>query len=105
MNRFPTSIYRPWVPTTSRSASTAAGFLTLWQDKRDGNIDLYMRNHFPGDSCPPDANNDGVVNIVDLLEVISAWGPCPGCDADTNGDDVVNILDLLEVISGWGPCP
>ncbi|MCI0364633.1 MAG: dockerin type I domain-containing protein, partial [Phycisphaerales bacterium] len=58
---------------------------------------------------PGDLNGDGVVNVLDLLAVISAWGPCPpppgSCAADISppgGDGTVNILDLLAVISNWG---
>jgi hypothetical protein len=29
------------------------------------------------DSCRGDMNLDGMINIQDLLQVISAWGPCP----------------------------
>lgn len=60
-----------------------------------------------------DTNCDGIVNIIDLLAVIDAWGPCtvpcppssncpadiapfPGCDC------MVNVTDLLEVINTWG---
>jgi len=48
--------------------------------------------------------------VVDLLAVISAWGPCPpgcptGCPADTNNDCVVSVIDLLTVITNWGACP
>ena len=28
-------------------------------------------------SCSGDTNNDGVVNLEDLLIIIDAWGPCP----------------------------
>ncbi|TVQ58200.1 MAG: hypothetical protein EA377_00310, partial [Phycisphaerales bacterium] len=28
-------------------------------------------------SCPGDLNNDGVVNVFDLLELLSNWGACP----------------------------
>jgi hypothetical protein len=31
----------------------------------------------PDDDCPADVNGDGTVNILDLLSVISFWGPCP----------------------------
>jgi uncharacterized membrane protein len=52
-----------------------------------------------------DVNSDGVVNIDDLLAVISAWGPCPAppaaCSADIVVDGQVNIDDLLLVISNW----
>ncbi|MCI0629246.1 MAG: hypothetical protein L0Y44_01155 [Phycisphaerales bacterium] len=60
--------------------------------------------------CPTDVSGDGVVNVDDLLAVISAWGSCPpgSCPADIappGGDGVVNVDDLLAVISAWGACP
>jgi hypothetical protein len=67
--------------------------------------------------CPADIETSGgsagVVNIDDLLAVISAWGPCPAppaaCPANiatgAGSETVVNIDDLLAVISAWGPCP
>lgn len=59
---------------------------------------------------PGDATSDGVVNVADLLAVISAWGPCPSpcparCAADVApipGDCGVNVNDLLMVINNWG---
>ncbi len=56
---------------------------------------------------PGDVNDDGVVNVTDLLAVIGAWGNCPHpCPADVapfpNGDGMVNVTDLLLVISNWG---
>ncbi len=54
--------------------------------------------------CPADVNDDGMVDVLDLLEVLSAWGPCPDCGEDITGDGVVDVLDLLEVLSAWGPC-
>ena len=56
-------------------------------------------------SCTGDVNGDLVVDILDLLEVISQWGPCGGgCTADIDDDGKVDILDLLEVIGAWGAC-
>ncbi len=53
-----------------------------------------------------DTNGDGVVNITDLLAVISSWGTCPpvpgNCVGDVNGDLIVDVNDLLMVISHWG---
>ena len=54
-------------------------------------------------SCPADINEDGNVNVTDLLEVVASWGECT-CPADINGDGEVNVTDVLIVISGWGPC-
>lgn len=49
-----------------------------------------------------DITGDGMVNVLDLLEVITAWGPCQAmCAADLNGDATVNVLDLLTLISNW----
>jgi len=63
-------------------------------------------------TCPADMNADAAVDVVDLLAVISAWGPCANpsnCPADiapvVTGDDLVNVSDLLAVISAWGACP
>ncbi|MCI0366530.1 MAG: dockerin type I domain-containing protein [Phycisphaerales bacterium] len=52
-----------------------------------------------------DINHDSIVNITDLLAVISGWGQCPPpniCASDVNGDNLTNIADLLTVISNWG---
>jgi hypothetical protein len=54
--------------------------------------------------CPADLNDDDMVNVFDLLDLLDAWGPCPGCAADLNGDDVVNVFDLLDLLDAWGPC-
>jgi hypothetical protein len=49
-----------------------------------------------------DVNGDFIVNVVDLLGVINAWGSCGCCVADVNDDRVVNVADLLVVINSWG---
>jgi len=61
-----------------------------------------------------DLNDDGVVDVADLLAVIGSWGPCPQpcparCPADIAplapngvGTCVVNVSDLLMVIGNWG---
>ncbi|MCI0676923.1 MAG: dockerin type I domain-containing protein, partial [Phycisphaerales bacterium] len=53
-------------------------------------------------------NGDGMVNVIDLLAVISQWGGGPGSAGDIApgcGDGIVNVTDLLAVISAWGACP
>jgi len=52
-----------------------------------------------------DVNGDGVVDVIDLLMMISQWGQCPtsgDCPADVNGDGWVNVADLLAAIGNWG---
>jgi len=48
-----------------------------------------------------DVNGDGLVNMVDLLLLLVAWGESPGDPADLNGDGVVNVQDLLILLSNW----
>lgn len=55
-------------------------------------------------ACPADLNGDGVVDVSDLLELLGAWGPCPGCNADINSDGVVDVSDLLILLGEWGDC-
>ena len=50
--------------------------------------------------CTSDINGDGVVDVLDLLEVVSHWGDMGG-PADVNGDGIVDVLDMLAVISNW----
>ena len=47
---------------------------------------------------PADVNDDGSVNILDLVSVASEFGSeKPKLAADVNGDGIINILDLILV--------
>ena len=59
-----------------------------------GGIDAIVFN-------PADINQDGSVNVIDLLIVIDQWGQTDS-PADINGDGIVNVSDLLMVIANWG---
>jgi len=55
-----------------------------------------------------DLNSDGWVSIVDFLQLLADWGPCPdplvsySCEADLNGDHVVNGTDIMALFTHWG---
>ena len=52
-----------------------------------------------------DLTCDGVVDVSDLLALISNWGSCPGgsiCTGDINGDGAVDVSDLLMLLANWG---
>jgi hypothetical protein len=80
-------------------AEYSAGFCAMWQDKRDGNIDLYLRNHLV--DCPADFDGDGDVDTADLLYLLAAWG---SPDGDVDGDGDTDTADLLALLAAWGPC-
>ena len=57
-------------------------------------------------AAPGDIDGAGVVGILDFLELLAAWGPCPGpcppsCAADFDGDCEVGILDFLIMLGNW----
>lgn len=58
---------------------------------------------------PADLNGDGIVNVLDLIEMLLCYGRAAigGCEsADINDDGVVNILDLIELLLDFGsPAP
>jgi hypothetical protein len=67
-----------------------------------------LRNTSDIEPCIGDADGSGVVDIVDLLDLLSAWGTSdPTYDIAPAGtpDGTVDILDLLALLSAWGPCP
>ena len=56
-------------------------------------------------TCTGDATGDGVINVDDVLHVLSAWG---GYDpeADVDDDGLVDVNDVLLLLSRFGtPCP
>jgi hypothetical protein len=60
-------------------------------NQKDSDSDGY------GDACDADANNDGIVNSLDLAAVRNSFGTRGVTRADLNGDGVVNALDLATV--------
>ena len=49
-----------------------------------------------------DVNADGIVNIQDLMQVVSNFGQGRRNIADVNGDNIVNIVDLTLVTRAMG---
>lgn len=52
-----------------------------------------------------DLNQDQIVNVADLLLLISQWGPCPAagnCPADLDASGAVSTVDLLTLLANWG---
>ena len=63
-----------------------------------------MQEHVPVPSQPADVNNDGVVNIQDLVRVANKFGESGGTaiPEDVNNDGVVDIRDLVRVANHFG---
>jgi hypothetical protein len=66
------------------------------------NIDDVQILTVSGNGVVGDVTCDGVVNVTDILSVVSAWGPCAGvCPEDIVPDGVIDVSDLLKVIANW----
>ena len=57
----------------------------------------------PFDVVLADIDGDGLVGVVDFLNLLSAWGPCVDdcCLADLNRDGFVDTVDFLLLLSRW----
>ncbi|MCP4837851.1 MAG: hypothetical protein GY894_00615, partial [Planctomycetes bacterium] len=53
--------------------------------------------------CPADIDDDGDVDVDDILLVIGAFGTT-GPVGDINEDGIVDVNDVLVVVAGFGPC-
>jgi len=51
------------------------------------------------DPAPADVNDDGVVDHLDLIAVLSAWGSQGAADVD--GDGTIGLTDLLAILLRW----
>jgi len=76
---------------------------------------LWTRHLCPADITPVGSPN-GVVDVNDLLAVITTWGACAKCPpahcaadiapvGSPQGDCQIDVNDLLYVITHWGACP
>ncbi|TVQ53582.1 MAG: hypothetical protein EA377_07680, partial [Phycisphaerales bacterium] len=92
----------------SEVSSADAGLYDVVISDNCGNItsdpaELIVNDDDPG--ILGDLNNDGVVNVFDLLLLLEGWGTCAdpeNCPADLNNDGVVNVFDLLLLLENWG---
>ena len=78
-----------------------AGAGSVIEAALDG-VKIEKPNCEDGPDCPGDLDGNGIVDVNDVLALISAWG---GPDGDVNGDGTTNVDDVLIVLSVFGdPC-
>ena len=110
---------RLWNSTTGEQLATFNGHrdavnsvafspdgITLASGSDDGTTLLWEftphREVTESDQPTADVNQDGAVNILDLILVASRFGQADDDSADVNGDGVVNIQDLILVAGALG---
>lgn len=110
----------PINPLTNPSAATATLVLNAPRSADAGSYDCVVTNACGNDTsnpavlrvCAADLNCDTLIDIIDFLDYIDAFGACEGLpapcssvsgvDADYNADTIVDILDLLDFLNDLG---
>ena len=68
----------------------------------DNQIDLL----WPVPEWPTDINDDGSINVLDVIELLLCFGDpaLPPCDTgtDINRDGFTNVLDLIQLLLAFG---
>ncbi len=76
-----------------------------WVRETVPNIEWATPDAYPDDvqtsPCPSDLTGDQVIDVTDLLEMLSLWGEPEG---DVTGDGQCDVEDVLALISDWGEC-
>lgn len=65
----------------------------------------WVESTSPVDFMIGDVNEDGTVDLSDLLKVLAAWGPCDACNEDIDNNGVVDVMDLLILLGNWSTAP
>ena len=61
----------------------------------------YGYNHFDSASSPGDLNEDGLINILDIIITVNIILGTEDYNqnADINEDDTINILDVISILN------
>lgn len=69
-------------------------------DTGNGKPPIIDMGAFEFQPCLADFNGDGVVNTLDVLSFLNAWG-VQDPRADINGDGIINTLDIVAFLNAW----
>jgi polyhydroxybutyrate depolymerase len=62
----------------------------------------YLDTHTkPVATCLADLTGDGLVDVLDLLDLLAFFGTA---DGDIDGDGLCDVSDLLALLAAWGNC-
>jgi hypothetical protein len=74
-----------------------AGQVSFIATLTDGSRAAFVASPVAGD-CPADLNDDGMVDVFDLLDYLDDWF---AGNADRTGDGVTDVFDLLDYLDIW----
>ena len=80
---------------------------TVWEYDYPSNMSMIPRaqkygyNHFDASSSPGDLNEDGIINILDIIITVNIilGTESENSNADVNSDGTINILDVINILN------
>jgi len=92
-------------PYQNESGSDGIGDTPYIMDA--SNMDRYPLIYPFGYVPSPDVNNDGIVDILDLVRIALAYGAIPGTPiwnayVDLNQDSIIDLFDLVIIAVNFG---
>ena len=80
---------------------------SYWESSENGayeNIAIKFTTGIASSCTSMDLNNDGIINVVDIIAVINIiLGEMPDstqeCAADVNSDGIINVVDIIAIIN------
>jgi hypothetical protein len=92
---------------TADAEDEAGGAIFSYGDPDEIWMTVTLRDAEICGNSNPQLQGHVYLNDLDAKHATEILADCsPGtCAGDTNGDGTVDIVDLLAVISAWGPCP
>ena len=74
------------------------GFWRMGDADDPDSVDVLISGPQTND-CPADLNNDGSINVSDILNLIAAWNTAAG---DIDGDGNTSVSDILILLDLFG---
>jgi hypothetical protein len=91
----------PSPPVAGLGVPGYLGTIRLFTSAADGGTLLGVEATVSYPARRADVNEDGTVNVTDLLIVLANWGNRSCTIGDVNGDSSIDVTDLLAILGDW----
>jgi hypothetical protein len=100
----PWATFNPATRTFSGTPDQPGSYTNVHFEVSDGSLTDSENITISVITYQPDVNSDGVVNILDIIDIVQHWGETGAngwITEDVNNDGIINILDISVVGQNW----